>query len=71
MSIAREAYLKTYIWALMVFAMALFVSWVYWYDLDFELRLVVGTSVLACFILLGDVFSVRVSERTAVSAWPR
>jgi len=68
MSIAREAYLKTYVWALVVFAMALFVSWVYGYDLDIELHLVVGTSVLACFILLGDVFSVRVSERTAVSA---
>jgi hypothetical protein len=68
MSEARERHLKTYIAALATFAVALCVSWVYWYDLTLEPPLVAGTAVLACFILLGDVFSVQISERTAVSA---
>jgi HD-GYP domain-containing protein (c-di-GMP phosphodiesterase class II) len=68
MSKARERYLITYIAALATFAVALCVSWVYWYELTLELPLVAGTAVLACFILLGDVFSVQISQRTAVSA---
>ena len=68
MSEARERYLKTYIAALATFAVTLCVSWVYWYGLTLKPSLVVGTAVLACFILLGDIFSVQISERTAVSA---
>lgn len=68
MSETRERYLKTYIAALATFAVALCVSWMYWYGLSLELPLVAGTAVLGCFILLGDVSSVQISERTAVSA---
>lgn len=64
----REARLKTYIAVLVAFAAALCVDWVYYYGLPLELRLVAGAVIFACFILLGDVFSVQVSERTAISA---
>jgi hypothetical protein len=66
--IAREYYLKTYIAALATFAVALCVSWGYRYGLDVEPVLVVGAAVLAGFVLLGDIFAVRISERTVVSA---
>jgi HD domain len=64
---AREAYLKIYVGALAAFALALCATWIYWYGLTFDPRLVVGTAILACFTLLGDIFPVRVSERTAIS----
>jgi HD-GYP domain-containing protein (c-di-GMP phosphodiesterase class II) len=64
---AREAYLKIYIGALAVFAAALCASWIYWYELTVEPRLIAGTAILACFALLGDIFPVRVSERTVIS----
>jgi hypothetical protein len=66
--IAREHYLKTYIAALATFAFALCASWEYRYALEVEPVLLVGTVVLACFVLLGDVFAVRITDRTAVSA---
>src|SRR5215212_8598295 len=68
MSETREALLKTYIAVLVAFAAALCVSWIYSYGFSLDLRLVVGAAILACFILLGEVFSVQVSERTAISA---
>lgn len=68
MSEARGRNVKTYVAALATFAVALCSSWVYWEGLTFAPQLLVGTAVLACFILLGDVFSVQISERTAVSA---
>jgi hypothetical protein len=68
MSGAREAYLRTYIGALAASAAVLCVCWVYRNGFTFELRFVVGTATLACFILLGDAFSVQVSKRTAISA---
>jgi HD-GYP domain-containing protein (c-di-GMP phosphodiesterase class II) len=66
--IAREHYLKTYIAALATFAFALCASWEYSYTLEIEPVLLIGTVVLACFVLLGDVFAVRITDRTAVSA---
>lgn len=68
MSETREAHLKTYIGVLLALALALGASWVYWYGLDTGLRLILGTAILACFTLLGDIFPVRVSERTVISA---
>jgi HD-GYP domain-containing protein (c-di-GMP phosphodiesterase class II) len=64
-----EAHLRTYVGALATFAVALAVSWTYWYDLQFELSLIIGTIVFAVFALLGDLFSVQVSERSAIGAW--
>jgi hypothetical protein len=64
---AREAYLRIYIGVLTAFAAALCASWIYWYGLTVEPRLIAGTAILACFALLGDVFPVRVSERTVIS----
>jgi hypothetical protein len=63
----REAYLKIYVWVLAAFAASLCASWIYWYELAFELRFLVATAILACFTLLGDVFPVRVTERTEIS----
>jgi HD-GYP domain-containing protein (c-di-GMP phosphodiesterase class II) len=65
---AREAYLKIYVWVLAAFAASLWASWIYWYGLTVELRLLVATAILACFTLLGDIFPVRITERTAISA---
>src|SRR5829696_8069926 len=69
LSATREAHLKTYITALVTFAAALCVSWIYAYGFSLDLRLVVGAAILACFILLGEVFSLQVSERTEISTW--
>jgi hypothetical protein len=63
-----EAYLKTYIGALTAFAASLAASWIYWYGLVLDLRLVAGTVIFAGVILLGDVFSVRINERLTFSA---
>jgi hypothetical protein len=68
MSMTREARLKTYIAVLVAFAAALCVAWVYYYGLSLGLRFVTGAAIFACFALLGEVFSVQVSERTAISA---
>jgi HD-GYP domain-containing protein (c-di-GMP phosphodiesterase class II) len=64
---AREAYLKIYVGALAAFAAALCASWIYWYGLIFEPRLILGAAILGCFALLGDIFPVRVSEKTVIS----
>jgi HD domain-containing protein len=63
----REAHLKIYIGVLAVFAAALCASWIYWYGLTVNLYLIAGTAILACFALLGDIFPVHVTERTAIS----
>jgi hypothetical protein len=68
MSEAREGHLKTYVGVMAAFAVALCASWIYWYGLTLEWRLVVGAAILACFVLLGDIFAVQISERTAMSA---
>jgi HD-GYP domain-containing protein (c-di-GMP phosphodiesterase class II) len=63
----REVYLRAYIAGLAAFAAALSASWIYWYGLDIELTPIVGTVILACIALLGELFPVRVSERTTIS----
>jgi hypothetical protein len=67
MSGAREAYLKIYIGVLALFAVALSASWIYWYELVINPYLIAGTAILACFALLGDIFPVHVTKRTAIS----
>jgi predicted membrane protein len=64
-----EARVRNYTGALAAFAIALVVAWSYKYGLKVESQLVVGTMVFACFILLGDLFSIRVSERTTIGVW--
>ena len=67
MNEARELYLKTYIAALVAFAIALCSSWVYSYGFVIEPQLVAGAVVLACLMLLGDLFPVHITEHTAAS----
>lgn len=68
MSEARERYLKTYIAALVAFAVALCASWAYSYELVVEPQLVAGAVVLGCLMLLGDMFSIQITEHTAANA---
>jgi HD-GYP domain-containing protein (c-di-GMP phosphodiesterase class II) len=65
----REAYLRTYIGVLLAFALALAASWIYWHNLALEWPLVVGTLVLASFVLLGDLFPLRVSDKSVIGVW--
>jgi HD-GYP domain-containing protein (c-di-GMP phosphodiesterase class II) len=64
-----EAHLKTYVGSLAAFAVALSASWTYWYGLELEPYLILGTLIFAGFALLGDLFSVQVSQRSAIGAW--
>jgi HD-GYP domain-containing protein (c-di-GMP phosphodiesterase class II) len=62
-------YLRLYIGALLALALALASSWFYRYGFTLEVRLVVGTIVLASFVVLGDLFPLRVSEKTTLGVW--
>jgi predicted membrane protein len=64
-----EARIGNYTGALAAFAIALVFAWSYKYGLKVEPQLVVGTGVFACFILLGDLFSIQVNERTTIGVW--
>jgi HD-GYP domain-containing protein (c-di-GMP phosphodiesterase class II)/predicted membrane protein len=64
-----EVHLKTYVAALTAFACLLCASWTYWYELTLDPRLIAGTIIFACLILLGDIFSIRVSERITIGVW--
>jgi HD-GYP domain-containing protein (c-di-GMP phosphodiesterase class II) len=63
----REARLKIFVGVLAAFAVALYASWVYWHGLTVDPRLIVGTAILGCFALFGDIFPVQVTERVAIS----
>jgi HD domain-containing protein len=65
----NDARLRTYVGALAAFAVALSASWTYWYGLDLEPILLLGTLIFAVFALLGDLFSVQVNERITIGAW--
>jgi HD-GYP domain-containing protein (c-di-GMP phosphodiesterase class II) len=65
----RESYLRTYVGVLLALALALAASWIYWYSVTLEVPLVIGTFVLAGFILLGDLFPLRVSDKTTLGVW--
>jgi hypothetical protein len=64
-----ETHLRTYVGALAAFAVALAVAWNYKYELTFEPELVLGAVTFATFIFLADLFSIQVSERTAIGVW--
>jgi HD-GYP domain-containing protein (c-di-GMP phosphodiesterase class II) len=61
-----EAHLKTYVGTLAVFAASLAASWLYWYELVLDWRLILGAAIFAAFFLLSDVFSVRINERLTI-----
>ena len=64
-----ETHLKTYVAALAALAVTLAASWVYTYGFTYEPRLVVGAVVLAGLVLLGDLYSVQITEQSAIGAW--
>jgi len=64
-----ETHLRTYVGALAASAVALAISWSYWFGLTLETRYAIGAAVFAGFILLGDIFSIRINERTTIGAW--
>ena len=64
-----EARVRNFTGALAALAVALVVAWSYRYGLKVESQLVVGAAVFACFILLGDLFSIQVSERATIGVW--
>jgi HD-GYP domain-containing protein (c-di-GMP phosphodiesterase class II)/predicted membrane protein len=61
-----EAHLKTYVGTLAAFAASLAASWLYWYELVLDPRLILGAAIFAAFFLLSDVFSVRINERLTI-----
>ena len=65
----REVYLRSYVGVLLATALTLAASWVYWRGMVFEANLVIGTLILAGLVLLGDVFPLRVSEKTSIGVW--
>ena len=67
--ILRQTYLRIYIGVLLALALGLAASWIHWYGFTFETRLAVGTLVLAGFVLLGDLFPLRVSDKTTLGVW--
>ncbi len=65
----REVFLKSYVGTLLAVALTLAAAWAYWHGTAFDLTLVVGTLVLAGLVLLGDVFPLRVSDKSAIGVW--
>ncbi len=66
----REVYLKGYVGVLLAAALMLAASWAYWHHgMTFEVSLAIGTVILTCLVLLGDVFPLRVSNKTAIGVW--
>jgi len=64
----NEANLRTYVVTLAALATTLAASWIYWYGVPFDPRLVLGTVIFMGFILLGDKLSVRINERLTIGA---
>lgn len=60
---------RTYVGALVAFALVLATSWVYWYGITFSPQFVLGTIAASCLILLGDAFPTRVSGRHTIGFW--
>ena len=53
----------------MAFAIALAVTWSYWYGVHLEPRFVLGAIFFAVLILAGDAFPVRVTKHHVIGAW--
>lgn len=65
----NEGGVRTYIGVLLALALALTSSWVYWHGLAFDARFAVGALVFAVLIVLGDLFPLRVSSKSAIGVW--
>jgi hypothetical protein len=65
----NEIRLRTYIGVLTVSAVALAASWIYWNGFKFEPQLALGAVVFATLILAGDLFPLRVSDRSTIGVW--
>jgi hypothetical protein len=65
----NAAYLRTYIGVLVASAATLAASWIYWHGFTFEPRLALGALVFAILILVGDLFPLRVSDRSTIGVW--
>jgi HD-GYP domain-containing protein (c-di-GMP phosphodiesterase class II) len=61
--------LRTYIGVLLALAVTLVASWAYWSGFDLEIRFVLGATVFACLVTVGDVFPLRISERQTTGTW--
>lgn len=65
----REVYLRSYIGVILASGMALAASWIYWYGVALEPRIVIAVLVLAGLVLMGEVLPVHVSDRTTFGTW--
>jgi HD-GYP domain-containing protein (c-di-GMP phosphodiesterase class II) len=59
--------LRAYIGVLTALAVTLVASWIYWYGVTIELRIILGVAIFAGLLLLADIFPIRVSERWDIS----
>jgi HD-GYP domain-containing protein (c-di-GMP phosphodiesterase class II) len=64
-----NVHLRSYVGVLAAFAAALVAAWGYKYSLPLEPQLIVGAALFAAFIFLGDLFAIRVNERTTIGVW--
>jgi HD-GYP domain-containing protein (c-di-GMP phosphodiesterase class II) len=62
-----ETNLRAYVGVLAAVAVTLLASWIYWYGVTIELRIIVGVAIFAGLLLLADLFPIRVSERWDIS----
>jgi hypothetical protein len=62
-----ETNLRAYVGVLAALAVTLVASWIYWYGVTIELRIIVGAAIFAGLLLLADLFPIRVSERWDIS----
>lgn len=65
----REAYLRSYIGGILASGMALAASWIYWYGVALEPRIVIAALVLAGLVLVGEVLPIHISDRTTFGTW--
>ncbi len=65
----EEVHLKAYVGALVAFAAALAASWAYWYGVEPDLSILVGTAVFAGIVLASFALSVRIGEHTVMGTW--
>jgi len=64
----NEARLTAYVGAIVALAAALCASWTYWYGVPVGPRFVVGATIFAGFLVLGETFSARINEHLTISA---
>ena len=65
----REVYLRGYIVGILASGIALAASWIYWYGVALEPRIVIAVLVLAGLVLMGEVLPIHVSDRTTFGTW--